>query len=602
MRRRDLFAFLIVLILTVLPPLSAYAGTPGTAAIVTSVNSIMTGDIFPVSVMAGNLTDLYSIDLGITFDPTKLEVVSSSGSLATTVTPGDIFSSVQGITAPVANSADNLNGKIIYSCRIKTMAEGGQDQGIDITGQKSVITFYFKAISAGESTQVGFDPSFASAEGHGILFSDSDTDDIALSKTSNLILKIGSTAQPVASIAVTAAGNVTTVATGSTIQMSAIVLPANATDQGVVWFVTPGSGNATITQEGLLTGTAPGDVIVIATAHDGSGVTGTLKVTVNASVQTPGASNPVGGGGGGGAAATDNPAVQTGDATKITVNSAVLNGDIVSNGGIIITEYGFIWGADQNSLVNILKIGTGNHTGSFSATLDKLATGTSYYYRAFAESAGGTFSGDVKQFTLAKAGGATPPVPATLYFDVPASHWAYEAIDSLSSQGCISGYPGGVFRPENEITRAEFISIICKAMKLPAYSPAAQDFNDISTGDWFYGSVERAVYADLIKGYGSSFAPGKAITREELACIMVSAMGKQDEAKANMNEKTSFIDGADISAWARGSVAVAVKYGLIKGYQNPEGSYGFKPQGEATRAEACAIIRNFMEYRLFGRR
>ena len=58
-----------------------------------------------------------------------------------------------------------------------------------------------------------------------------------------------------------------------------------------------------------------------------------------------------------------------------------------------------------------------------------------------------------------------------------------------------------------------------------------------------------------------------------------------------MNAKTSFTDDAGISSWARGFVVVAVKDGLLKGY--PDGS--FRPQGDATRAEACAMIENFLQ-------
>jgi hypothetical protein len=60
-----------------------------------------------------------------------------------------------------------------------------------------------------------------------------------------------------------------------------------------------------------------------------------------------------------------------------------------------------------------------------------------------------------------------------------------------------------------------------------------------------------------------------------------------------MNERTSFADDTNISSWARGFVVVAVKYGLLNGY--PDGSFG--PQGSATRAEACAMIENFLNSR-----
>lgn len=84
----------------------------------------------------------------------------------------------------------------------------------------------------------------------------------------------------VTSIVVTGAGGAITVADGLNLQMSAAILPANATNPAVVWSVINGSGTATISVGGLLTATSVGTVSVVATAADGSGITGILTITV----------------------------------------------------------------------------------------------------------------------------------------------------------------------------------------------------------------------------------------------------------------------------------------------------------------------------------
>jgi 2',3'-cyclic-nucleotide 2'-phosphodiesterase/3'-nucleotidase/2',3'-cyclic-nucleotide 2'-phosphodiesterase/3'-nucleotidase/5'-nucleotidase len=185
----------------------------------------------------------------------------------------------------------------------------------------------------------------------------------------------------------------------------------------------------------------------------------------------------------------------------------------------------------------------------------------------------------------------TTPSTGTAFSDVPASFWAYGAIGSLSKLGYITGYPDGSFKPDGVITRAEFISILTRALKLQAYNLPGHAFGDVSSSDWFYSSVGSAVYAGLASGEGnSSFAPNKPVTREEIAVILVNSLGKQNEARANMGGRTAFTDDANISSWARGSVVVAVKYGLLKGY--PDGS--FLPINSATRAEASAMIENIL--------
>jgi len=157
--------------------------------------------------------------------------------------------------------------------------------------------------------------------------------------------------------------------------------------------------------------------------------------------------------------------------------------------------------------------------------------------------------------------------------------------------GYITGYPNGSFNPKGAITKAEFISILSRALKLQAYSPGAPEFNNVSPGDWFYGSVESTVHADVTNGEENDyFYPYKPITREEMATIFVNALGKKGEDRASISAQTVFTDDTSISFWATGFVVVAVKYGLLKGYPDN----GFMPQNDATRAKACAMINNYL--------
>ncbi|ADY12453.1 ice-binding family protein [Sphaerochaeta globosa] len=91
----------------------------------------------------------------------------------------------------------------------------------------------------------------------------------------------------VASITVNGAGDAITVVDGSTLQMSAVVLPNDALDASFTWSVQAGTGLATISESGLLTATEVGSVSVIATANDGSTITGSLEVTVTAYTGLP---------------------------------------------------------------------------------------------------------------------------------------------------------------------------------------------------------------------------------------------------------------------------------------------------------------------------
>ena len=78
------------------------------------------------------------------------------------------------------------------------------------------------------------------------------------------------------------AGGVTAIKAGETLLFSAVVAPENATNKKVEWSVEPETGSATISPTGLLKATGAGTVIVKATAQDGSGVTGTYRITITA--------------------------------------------------------------------------------------------------------------------------------------------------------------------------------------------------------------------------------------------------------------------------------------------------------------------------------
>ncbi len=97
-----------------------------------------------------------------------------------------------------------------------------------------------------------------------------------------LALTITEPAVPVTSITVTAAGGVTEIVVGNTLQYSATVLPVDASNLSVAWSVVNGTGSASISLEGLLTGGLPGRVDVIAMAMDGTGMGDTLALTIAA--------------------------------------------------------------------------------------------------------------------------------------------------------------------------------------------------------------------------------------------------------------------------------------------------------------------------------
>lgn len=182
--------------------------------------------------------------------------------------------------------------------------------------------------------------------------------------------------------------------------------------------------------------------------------------------------------------------------------------------------------------------------------------------------------------------------PEQLFKDVPPGHWAFDIINSLFNAKIVGGYPDGTFRPENSITRAEFSRMLTNALGLADGNPGAPTFSDVKPGDWYYGCVEAAVKADLVKGYETGeFRPDALITRQEMTVILVRAMGLLGSANANAGSGTSFVDDSGIASWARGFVVTSTQQGLVGGY--PDNT--FRAEANATRAEACAMVYKLLE-------
>lgn len=215
-----------------------------------------------------------------------------------------------------------------------------------------------------------------------------------------------------------------------------------------------------------------------------------------------------------------------------------------------------------------------------------------YYYDSQSSKwikVGGTVSGStinvsVDHFTkyTVLAENQTQPTAATQqisYTDLD-KHWAKQFVEKLAGLGAVSGYPDGSFKPDAPITRAEFVTILVKALKLTS-SGNGPVFKD-TAGHWASADISIAAESGLISGYGDNcFKPDSMITREEMAVIAVKAIKLQQA-----DGETSFTDNAMISPWAKGSMKAIVNNNIMTGF--PDNT--IRSQGNTTRAEAVTVI------------
>ncbi|ACV64679.1 S-layer domain protein [Desulfofarcimen acetoxidans DSM 771] len=163
-------------------------------------------------------------------------------------------------------------------------------------------------------------------------------------------------------------------------------------------------------------------------------------------------------------------------------------------------------------------------------------------------------------------------------------HWANNQINSWLNQGLVFGYPDGTFKPDKEMSRAEFVALVNRSFKIQN-SNETNSFTDVKTGDWFSKDVEAARVAGYISGYeDNTFRPDRNISRQEVA-VIVTRLLKLDTA-GDLTELDKFADRSSIPSWSQAGLNAAVKNGIINGYPDKT----VQPFKAITRAEAIVCL------------
>lgn len=188
---------------------------------------------------------------------------------------------------------------------------------------------------------------------------------------------------------------------------------------------------------------------------------------------------------------------------------------------------------------------------------------------------------------------ARAPVPV---FSDMTGHWGADMVSRLAGMEVVAGYPGGTFRPGNNITRAEAAATLVRALKLAPeneqYLTVFKDAGDIPA--WAQRVVAAAVKDGLLRGYpegdgSTTFRANQPISRAELASLAARILEKELGPVAP--GALQFADAERIPAWAKESVAVAASRGIIAGYPDRT----FRAKNNVTRAEAAAMILRLLD-------
>jgi N-acetylmuramoyl-L-alanine amidase len=196
--------------------------------------------------------------------------------------------------------------------------------------------------------------------------------------------------------------------------------------------------------------------------------------------------------------------------------------------------------------------------------------------------------------------------------DVPASHWANEAIEKLKKKGIVEGEAGGKFSPDRALTRAEFVSMLDRQFPLPNLNAGAGESGctqsspsptvtgstygsdcgtqssiappkDLPSSHWAYAAMKKALENGIISGYSDgTLRPDKPVTRGEAAALIDRVIWPGSSQAAT---KTIFKD-VPKTLWSAASINRLKDKGIIEGTT----ATAFAPERAMTRAEMAALL------------
>ena len=323
--------------------------------------------------------------------------------------------------------------------------------------------------------------------------------------------------------------------TGASESLVATISPSNATNKDVEW-TSSNTNVATVDTTGKVKAISTGSAIITVKTKDGAKVA-TCNVTVK------------------------NPVISV---TGVTLNKTALN---------------LVTGASESLVATISPSNATNKDVEWTSSNTNVATVDTTGKVTGVSSGSATITVKTKDGTKVATCNVTVKNPIAIN-DIN-KHWAESTITDFISNGYINGYQDNTFRPNNSITRAEFIKIFNKYFGLNKKS--GKTFKDTST-HWAKDEIDIAVTYGVINGYpDNTFKPNEPITREQAAKIISNYKKIEDD---NYDKLNKYKDATNVSTWAKNSVEGVLEQGYMNGYSDNT----FRPKNNITRAEAVVTL------------
>ena len=185
-----------------------------------------------------------------------------------------------------------------------------------------------------------------------------------------------------------------------------------------------------------------------------------------------------------------------------------------------------------------------------------------------------------------------PEEPATdvsdIFIDVAPNAWYKDAVQYAYAGGLMTGVSANEFAPDATTTRGMIVSMLARLEGVESANDAG--FADVDD-EWYATAVNWAASVGVVNGYeDNTFRPNDAITREQLAAILMNYAAYKGEDVSARASLDAYSDAENVSTWATDTMQWAVAKGLLTGVTADT----LQPQGAATRAQVAAILQRFL--------
>ncbi|MFK0522997.1 endo-1,4-beta-xylanase [Paenibacillus illinoisensis] len=172
------------------------------------------------------------------------------------------------------------------------------------------------------------------------------------------------------------------------------------------------------------------------------------------------------------------------------------------------------------------------------------------------------------------------------FADVQHVLWAKEAVEAMAARDIIKGISDESFAPSASITRADFITLLVRALELKGKNTNTAAFSDVQPTAYYAQAVAIAKELGIASGFeDDTFKPGSSISRQDMMVITAKALKAAGKPSAGSGNLASYSDTASISAYAVDSVTSLVGSGIVNGKGGK-----IAPTESLTRAEAAVIL------------